>query len=148
MIKKRAAVVMFLLCGAIARAQAPPDDFQPVASTKQLMLDFIYPASNDILLAVFRSAPENEQQWAAIRRSAVALAESANLLMMRGRARDQGGWMKDAKLLGDIGTAAYRAAKAKDMKALAALAEPLDGSCTTCHKHYRPNVFPAEGALR
>ena len=60
MIKKRAAVVMFLLCGAIALAQAPPDDFHPAASTKQLMLDFIHPASNDILLAVFRSAPQNE----------------------------------------------------------------------------------------
>jgi hypothetical protein len=29
------------------------------------------------------------------------LAESANLLMMRGRARDQDGWMKDARRLQD-----------------------------------------------
>ena len=83
-----------------------------------------------------------------MRRSAVTLAESGNLLMMRGRARDQGDWMKDAKLLVDVGNAAYKAAQAKDVKALAALAEPLDASCTTCHKQYRPNVFPREGGSK
>ena len=47
-----------------------------------------------------------------------SLAESGNLLMMRGRARDQGEWMKDAKALVDVGAAAYKAAKAKDANAL------------------------------
>jgi hypothetical protein len=145
---KGLAAAMILLSGAGVLAQTAPDGLQPVATTKQLMLDLIHPASNDILLAVFGGAPQSEQQWAAVRRSAVALAESANLLMMRGRARDQGDWMKDARALGEIGTAAYKAAQAKDVKALASLAEPLDASCTTCHKHYRPNVFPVPGASR
>ena len=39
-------------------------------------------------------------------------------------------------------------AQAKDMKALAALAEPLDASCTMCHKHFRPNVFPRDGGSK
>ena len=73
-----------------------------------------------------------------VRRGAVTLAESGNLLMLRGRARDQGDWMKDAKLLVDVGNAAYKAAQAKDAAALAALAGALDASCTTCHKQYRP----------
>jgi hypothetical protein len=77
-----------------------------------------------------------------VRRSAITLAESGNMLMLRGRARDQGDWMKDAKLLVDVGNAAYKAAQAKDGNALAALAGALDASCTTCHKQYRPNVFP------
>ena len=51
--------------------------------------------------------------------SAITLAESGNLLMMRERARDQGDWMKDAKMLVDVGTAAYKAAQNKDTKALA-----------------------------
>jgi hypothetical protein len=46
------------------------------------------------------------------------------------------------------GNAAYKAAQAKDGKALAALAGALDVSCTTCHKQYRPNVFPKDGVSK
>jgi cytochrome c556 len=62
--------------------------------------------------------------------------------MLRSRARDQADWMKDAKLLVDVGNAAYKAAQSKDANALAALAGAVDASCTTCHKQFRPNVFP------
>jgi cytochrome c556 len=143
-----------LLCGMIAFAQAPP--LSPAAGVRQLMLDLIYPSSNDILLAIYRGGPPDgtpseskaDEQWAAVRRAALTLAESGNLLTMPGRAHDQADWMKDAKLLEDAGNAAYKAALAKDGKALAALAGALDASCTTCHKQYRPNVFPRDQALK
>jgi cytochrome c556 len=131
-----------LLVGMIALAQAPSGPFPPAVSVKQLMLDLIHPSSNDILLAIYRGGPQSDSEWAAVRRSAITLAESGNMLMLRGRARDQGDWMKDAKLLVDVGNAAYKAAQAKDAIALAALAGALDASCTTCHRQYRPNVFP------
>jgi hypothetical protein len=115
---------------------------------KQLMLDLIHPASNDILLFVNRGSSKNDGEWAAVRRSALTLAESGNLLAMRGRARDQGDWVKDANRLADVGRAAYQAAEAKDMSALSQLTEPLDAACTTCHKQYRPNVFPREGGSK
>jgi hypothetical protein len=134
--------------GTIVLAQAPSESFPPVASVRQLMLDLIHPSSNDILLAIFRGGPKDEKEWAAVRRSAVTLAESGNLLMMQGRARDQGDWMKDAKLLVDVGNSAYKAAQAKDGNALASLAGAVDASCTTCHKQYRPNVFPKDGGSR
>jgi len=139
---------VFLGVGTLALAQAPSEPFPPAASVKQLMLDLIHPSSNDILLAIYRGGPKDDKDWAAVRRSAVTLAESGNMLMMRGRARDQGDWMKDAKLLVDAGNAAYKAAQAKDGSALAALAGAVDASCTTCHKQYRPNVFPAPGASK
>ena len=132
---------LLFLAGAIS-AQAPSESFQPVATMSQLMVDIIHPAANDILLFVYRGAPKDEKEWAALRRSAMTLAESGNLLMMRGRAKDQGDWMKDAKMLVDVGTAAYKAAQAKDANALVALNEPLNASCLTCHRQYRPNVFP------
>jgi len=116
---------------------------QSTATMKQLMVDMIHPASNEILLFVSRGNPQDEKEWDRVRRSAITLAESGNLLMMPGRARDQGDWVKDAKLLVDAGNAAYKAAQDKDAKALAALTESLDASCTTCHKQYRPNVFPS-----
>jgi hypothetical protein len=131
------------LVGMFAFAQTPND-----ATMKQLMLDLIHPASNDILLFVNRGGPKNDNEWAAVRRSALTLEESGNLLTMRGRARDQGDWMKDAKMLADAGRAAYQAAQAKDLSALSQLTDALDASCTTCHKQYRPNVFPLEGGSK
>jgi cytochrome c556 len=142
MMLKPVATVLFVLIAGFASGQA-----QPVATMKQLMVDLIHPSSNDILLFVARGGSENEREWAALRHSAVTLAESGNLLIMR-RPDDRGDWMKDATALVDVGTAAYKAAQAKDMKALAALAGPLDASCTTCHKHFRPNVFPRDGGSR
>jgi hypothetical protein len=142
MMMKSVASVLFVLIAGLAFGQT-----QPVATMKQLMVDLIHPASNDILLFVARGGSDNERDWAALRHSAVTLAESGNLLIMR-RSDDQGNWTKDAGTLVDVGTAAYKAAQAKDMKALAALAEPLDASCTMCHKHFRPNVFPGDGGSR
>jgi hypothetical protein len=137
-----------LLGGAAVFAQTSSEPFPLEVSVKQIMLDLIHPSSNDILFAIYRGGPKDDQEWAAVRRSAVTLAESGNLLMLRGRARDQGDWMKDAKLLVAAGNAAYKAAQAKDGNALAALAGALDASCTTCHKQYRPNVFPKDGGPR
>jgi hypothetical protein len=139
---------LLLVCGTIALAQAPSEPFPPAASVKQLMLDLIHPSSNDILLAIYRGGPKDEKEWAVVRRSALTLAESGTLLMTGGRSRDSGDWMKDAKLLVDAGTAAYKASQAKDASALASLAAPLDASCTTCHKQYRPNLFPRNGGSR
>jgi cytochrome c556 len=131
--------IAFLVTGAFA--QSP-------ATMKQLMLDLIHPASNQILLSVNRGGPENDAAWAAVRRSALTLAEAGNLLTMPGRARDQNGWITDARALSIVGTAAYSAAQAKDLNALSALTDSLDASCTNCHKQYRPNVFPREGGSK
>jgi hypothetical protein len=146
---RRAWIAVFLLSiGTFASAQTPSESFPATATMKQLMVDVIHPASNDILLFVNRGAPNDEKEWAAVRRGALTLAESGNLLMLRGRARDQGEWVKDSRMLVDAGAAAYKAAQAKDAKALAALADQIDASCTTCHKQYRPNVFPREGGSK
>jgi hypothetical protein len=120
-------------------AQASADSLQPVATMKQLMLDVIHPASNSLLLAISRGGPSDDKEWAEVRRGAMTLAESGNLLIMRNRAA---AWVADAKLLTDAGTAAYKAADAKDGRALSALADRIDASCTTCHKRFRPGLFP------
>ena len=120
-------------------AQAPPEPFQPVGTMKQLMVEIIHPASNEILLVVNRGGPDEEREWAAVKRSAMTLAESGNLLIMRNRAP---GWVSDARALTDVGRRAYQAADMRDREALVALTESLDASCTNCHKHFRPTVFP------
>ena len=127
----------------LAKGQAPSGGGdagpQPIATMKQLMVDVIHPASNALLLIVSRGGPADDREWADARRSAMTLAESGNLLLMRNRAA---AWAADVKLLTDAGTSAYKAAEAKDVKALAATSDRLDASCTASHKHTRPNVFP------
>lgn len=142
---KLLATIFLVLGAAVVSAQDVADPFQSRATTRQLMVDAIHPASNDLLLVVYRGAPVSERDWASVRRSALALAESGNLLMMRGRVRDQGDWLTDARRMSDIGSAAYSAAQAKDLTALASLTGRLDASCTACHLRYRPNVFPRPG---
>jgi cytochrome c556 len=144
---KPAWVLLFVLIATSAFAQSTSVPTEAPATMKQLMLDLIHPASNDILLLVYRGGPKSDVDWATVRRSALTLAESGTLLTTRSRARDQGDWVKDARMLADVGTAAYKAAQARDFKALSASTEMLDASCTNCHKQYRPNVFPHSGAV-
>jgi len=129
-----------IVAAGVLTAQAPEP--QPVGTMSEFMVSVIYPAANDLLLFVHRGAPKDDKEWAAVQRSAILLAESGNLLMMRGRARDQGEWIKHSRMLVDVGAAAYKAARVKDANALLALDEPLNASCITCHKQYRPNVHP------
>lgn len=136
---------ILVLSGTLSFAQSSSES---PASLKQLMLDLIHPSSNDLLLTIYRGGPQDDREWAAVRRDALTLAESGNLLMLPGRALDQFNWMKDARLLRDAGAAAYKAAQAKDGKALTTVATQLDASCTACHKQYRPNVFPPEGGSK
>jgi len=133
----RLAVSFFIFfIASIAIAQAP--EYQPIGNMSQLMVDIIYPAS-DALFYVERAKPQNDREWGVLRGTALTLAESGNLLMMPGRARDQGDWIKDAKLLVDVGAAAYKAAQKHDLQAILDLNDQLNTSCIKCHVQYRPN---------
>ncbi len=124
----------FLLLGTVLSAQSP----QPVGTMSDLMVKIIYPASDAIFYIATRT-PTSEAEWGELQGKALAVAESANLLMMPGRARDQDRWMADAKLMLDAGRAAFRAARTKDVAAVEAVNDQLYTSCTSCHQHYRPN---------
>jgi hypothetical protein len=129
---------LLLLAGALL-AQAPPSASpspQAVGTMSQLMVDYIYPTS-DVIFYVYRLDPNSERDWIYLQQNALMLGEAGNLLMTPQRARDQEQWMKDAKLLVDVGAAAYKLSKAKDMEGLKALNDQLYAACQTCHEHYR-----------
>ena len=115
-------------------------NIQPVGTMSDIMVSMVYPAANNILLSVYRGGPQNDKEWLAVQRDAVLLAESGNVLTLRGGAAGQGDWGKDARMLVDVGASAYKAAQAKDTNAFMAVAQPLNAACTTCHKQYRANV--------
>jgi len=118
-------------------SQTPQAAPRIVGTMSELMVDIIYPTS-DAILYISTRTPTNQAEWNALEGKALMLAEAGNLLMMPGRARDER-WMEDAKLMRDAAAAAFRAAKAKDVDALADLNDAVYTSCTTCHQHYRPN---------
>src|SRR5262245_15755234 len=131
--------VLFLTGPSIvAQSASTASDLKVVGSMSELMIRIIYPASDAVFYITTRT-PDTDVQWGELQGQTLMLAESANLLMMAGHARDQDRWMADARLMRDAGAAAFKAAKAKDVKALEALNDQLYQSCTTCHMHYRPN---------
>ena len=117
------APLAVLFGSSVALAQSPAP-FPPVANSCQLMIHVIYPTS-DAIFYVERTPPKNEQDWNVLRTNALTLAESGNLLMMGTRARDQGDWIKDSKMLVDAGNAAYKAARAKELNALVEVNDQL-----------------------
>ena len=123
--------------------------YQAAGTISDLMVKIIYPASDAVFYITTRQ-PRTEAEWGELQGRTLMLAESANLLMMPGRARDQDRWMQDAQLMLDAGRAAYRAARSKDLAALEAVNDQLYESCTSCHRHYRPDYgrrsAPATGA--
>jgi len=92
---------------------------------------------SDALLYIKRNPPKDDRDWEALQMQALMLAESGNLLMMEGRARNKGQWMKDARMLVDAGAAAVKATRAKDLQAVLALNDQIVTSCITCHTQFR-----------
>lgn len=145
--RRMKTVAFLLLAGAAVLAQAPaaPKPSAPerpptrnVGSMSDLMVKIIYPAS-DALFYIESRTPKADAEWTTLEGQALMVAESANLLMLPGRARDQKQWMADSKLMLEAGAAAVKAAKAKNVEGIVALSDQLMESCTSCHKHYRPD---------
>jgi hypothetical protein len=126
------------IAASLAQAGTDRPPTRNIGSMSDLMVKIIYPAS-DALFYIESRTPKTDAEWTVLEGQALMLAESANLLMMPGRARDQQQWMADAKLMLDAGAAAVKAVKTKNVEGIAALNEQLVESCTSCHRHYRPN---------
>ena len=142
----RLVVLTLLLAGTVdvarpagqAQTTAPPPAGEPVATVAELMGTILYPNA-DAVFYISSRTPKTPAEWVALEQKTLMLAETANLLTMPARARDQGQWLKDAQLLRDAGREAYRAAKARDVEALAALNDKLYLAGVQCHVNYRPN---------
>src|SRR5579862_5583164 len=136
----RSFTAIFILSAsllALAAIAQAPTAFHPVGNMSQLMIDIIYPTS-DAIFYVDRDPPKNQHEWDILRGQALMLAESGNLLMMEGRARDQKNWIMESKMLVDLGGKAFKAAQAKDLDGIRALNDSLNAACVVCHYQYRP----------
>ena len=118
----------------------------PVASTKQIMSAIVAPAADAIFNAVSTTvsskgieevAPRNDGEWTALGAKAAALAEAGNLMLIDGRAVDQGDWVKMSRAMIDAGKQTLKAVDAKSTEGVLTAGEAVNTSCDNCHERYR-----------
>jgi hypothetical protein len=129
------SILMVVSMAASTMAQAP--GYQPVGTVRQIMLGIVAPSS-DVLFKVPSQAPKDDKEWKTVQDNTLMLAEAGNLLLMPGRAKDNGDWTKFAKALIDQGSKAFKAANAKDAKSLEDIGNDVDQVCEDCHAKYLP----------
>jgi hypothetical protein len=124
-----------------------------------LMRGILFPNSNIIFDAQNNDPATKKEEgqfsavyggWQAVENAALALAESANLLMIPGRVCSNGkpvpmnraDWPKFVQLLRDASQASYKAAQSKNMDNIVDAAGALTEACSACHDVYRekPNL--------
>jgi hypothetical protein len=81
-------------------------------------------------------APTDDEGWERLRHAGAVVAESANLLMIPGRARDDDEWIAMSRALIEIGHRASRAAQARDADAMFEIGGDLYEACLACHQRY------------
>lgn len=142
MLRKLAAFHFVLLCIGLAScaketpsAPEPEPPFQPIASTKEIMLGITIPAS-DVVFGAAAETPADDAAWEKIRINALALAESGNLLMIGPRATDRAAWWQFARALTDASITAAKAAQAKNADQISEAGNVIYETCDGCHKIY------------
>jgi hypothetical protein len=136
------------------------------ATLNQLMQGVVYPAANVLFSPQFEDPgaldrpPSHDPAmstdplvsvfggWQAVENAALALMESANLLLIPGRVCSNDApapiadpaWSMFVQELRDAGLKAYAAAQAKDRDKMIELSEAVNDSCVHCHRKWRPRV--------
>ena len=134
--------------GCAHQRPAPPP-FKPVTTVIELMESVIAHAAevywDSVQVTVDANGvterkPETDEEWEFVWASALALAESGNLLMMAPRAVDDGAWMQFSRSLVDAGAEAAAAAAAHDVDRVFAAGEQVYNVCLGCHTRYIPEL--------
>lgn len=161
-------VMLVLIAGctstppAPAPAAAAPEP-KPHANLAQLMRGIPFPSSN-IIFDAQSTDPGAAQTpaegagagataqyssvyggWQAVENSALAIAETANLILIPGRLCENGrpvpteaeDFQKWAANLADAGNAALKAAQSKNLDAMVDVAGTVSDACAMCHEKYR-----------
>ena len=132
---------------ALAACAAPADEdrYTAVAEMPELMAHVLEPNAQVYWRAVgwvidsegeHELRPETEEDWLAVENAAFVVAEAGNLLMMDGRALDDGPWMTMSQALIDIGRRAVEVAEERDEQAVFDVGAEMYFVCTQCHATY------------
>lgn len=154
------AVLTFLLaaCGQQEPGKEGSDTgipFQPTGDVLHLMhwvldpaADKVWDSAGEIITAegIRDLRPTTDEGWLAVEQSATVVAETGNLLLMPGYARDDGDWRELSLALIDAGLRAKAAAAAQDADQLFEDGGHLYRVCVSCHSVYVQGL-PAPSAV-
>jgi len=124
--------------------QPAPTPFKLAGDVKHTMLwvldpaaDFVWGSAGSIITAegTRELAPTTDEGWLAVQHSAAVVAETGNLLLLPGRARDKA-WQDISLGLVDAGLRAQAAAAAHDEDALFDAGGQIYQVCKSCHAIY------------
>ena len=152
-------LVTLLVLTAVTTAQAPAPE--PVGNLALVMRSILFPNSNILFDTQSRDpdAPVETRDdgtvsatfssiytgWGLVEAASVALAESAQLIMMPGRSCENGrpvpvgnaDFQQFARDLVDVGARAYEIAQTKNLEAMVEITNEVAGACENCHFVYR-----------
>jgi plastocyanin len=168
-----AVLGVFLLLGAGCNRREQPASqaqFRPTATVKDIMTSVIDPEADVLwnsvativsLTGTEEREPKTDEEWAAVRQSAVQLVEATNLLRIPGRlvarpgeksenprielqpetiqrmiAEDPATWSTLVDRLHDAAVPALKAIESKNAKGLFDAGEHIEHACEACHQQY------------
>jgi cytochrome c556 len=123
---------LFALAG-LAFAQ----QYQSIATSKQIMAAMQKPAMDSLAAMMKAGGPQDDKEWAIAEQSAAVLAETAQMLLMGSRPLDQTVWVKNSNGLLEAASASAKAAAAKDVTAWKASLGQMGANCKGCHSVHR-----------
>lgn len=147
--KRSILICLALLLTACEQQEPAKQDigipFKPTGDVSHLMhwvldpaADKIWDSAGEIITAegVRDLRPTTDEGWLAVEQSATVVAETGNLLMMPGYARDEGNWRELSLALIDAGLRAKAAAAEKNADKLFDNGGHLYRVCVSCHSVY------------
>lgn len=141
--------VVFLVCTAAGCRGAAPPPFKPVADTKTIMqsmmerqADIVWESVSETIVGdtITERRPRNDEEWLEVRKAAISLTETGNLLMIAPRAQDGDGWMKAASGMMAQGERMIAAIDRKSPKDVFDVGSDLYDTCVNCHMKYMPAI--------
>jgi hypothetical protein len=139
-----AAVAAVMLIGTVLSAQqrsaaktarAAATGMRAIMTPAEVMQAFTIPAS-DAVFKIAGDQPKSADDWKQVRLQSLALAESANLLLVPGRGPDAASWNQMSTAMMTSALSAAKAAEAKNLDALDTASNDIYESCDNCHKKY------------
>jgi hypothetical protein len=166
-----AAAILSLSLFSVVQAASQNAVGPSLYSIKELMLSIVDPSADDVWGAVGtvvdkdegikEMIPKTEEEWAAVRRASVRIAEAGNLLAMAGRRTappgtksetpgvelepeemdaliraNRAGFESFARALNGVGSDLVRAADAKDADKILDIGARMEDVCESCHQTF------------
>ena len=129
----------------------PP--FDTSISVKDLMANVVDPTADEVWGAVgtvmtkegtFERAPQTDEEWDHVKRSAIAILEVGNLLMLPARSGGNDEWNQRALDLIKETKRVIQAAEKHDKQGVFDTGADMYEACVNCHKKFDPAIRDAK----